>query len=95
MRAITATAAIIAALATPLAAQQNCAPHEVVVERLYEKYGERLAFEGLGSSTLMQLFVNPDKGTWSIVSLTPSKMGCLMTHGTHATHIETIEGEKS
>jgi hypothetical protein len=77
------TAAAIAISATTAAAQnQNCAPHEMVVERLAEKYGEVLHSIGIGANnSVVSTWANPESGSWTITVTMPNGMACLVASG--------------
>ncbi|MCV6585769.1 MAG: hypothetical protein OIF47_09565 [Marinibacterium sp.] len=71
-------------LAGEAAAQNrpNCAPRQVVVDRLTEKYGETRQSIGLGSQgTVMELFASTETGTWTITITTPGGVTCLVGAG--------------
>ncbi|MEP2682666.1 MAG: hypothetical protein ABJP44_13460 [Sulfitobacter sp.] len=70
--------------ATPVVAQQgrNCAPREVVVERLAEKYGESRQAIGIGQQGMvMETFASAESGSWTITVTMPTGMTCLMASG--------------
>lgn len=67
-------------IATPAAAQQvpACAPRDGVVKMLAGKYHEEQ--RGLGierSGRLVELFANPDTGTWTVLVTEPGEMPCI------------------
>lgn len=72
-----------------LAAQQvsaqtarNCAPREVVLERLAEGYGETRQSIGLGAQgAVVEVFASSDTGTWSITVTMPDGLTCLVASG--------------
>ncbi len=69
--------------AAPLAAQTaNCAPHDVVVARLAEAYGESRQSVGLGSdNTIVETFASAESGTWTITVTVPGGPTCLVASG--------------
>lgn len=68
-------------LATPAPAS-GCAPREVVVERLAERYGESRRSIGLGASgAMMEVFASDRTGTWTITVTTAQGLTCLMASG--------------
>ncbi|WP_372570344.1 hypothetical protein [Ruegeria jejuensis] len=77
-----ATAAV-ALLATQVSAQtQNCAPRDVVLDRLSEKYGESRRGIGLvQQGSVMEVFASDDTGTWTITVTLPNGMTCLVASG--------------
>jgi len=72
-----------------LAAQQvsaqnarNCAPRDVVVERLASGYGETRQSIGLGAQgTMVEVFASTETGTWTITVTAPSGVTCLVASG--------------
>ncbi|MBE1297271.1 hypothetical protein [Phycobacter azelaicus] len=75
--------AVLALTATQSFAQgRNCAPREVVVERLAEKYGESRQSIGLGGQGMvMETFASTESGTWTITVTMPNGLTCLMASG--------------
>lgn len=69
--------------AAPLVAQTaNCAPHDTVVERLAEAYGESRQSVGLGSdNTIVETFASAETGTWTITVTIPGGPTCLVASG--------------
>jgi len=67
----------------PASAQgRNCAPREVVVQRLAEKYGESRQSIGLGQQGMvMETFASAESGSWTITVTMPTGMTCLMASG--------------
>ena len=82
---IAATIAATLTFAAPATAQQvrnNCAPRDVVVTRLAEKYGESRQSIGLGTNlSVVEVFASVETGTWTITVTTPSGMSCLVASG--------------
>lgn len=71
-----------------LAAQQasaqsaNCAPRDVVVERLAEKYGETRQSIGIGANnSVVEVFASTETGTWTITVTLASGVTCLVASG--------------
>lgn len=72
-----------------LAAQQvsaqntrNCAPRDVVVDRLASGYGETRQSIGLGAQgAMVEIFASSDTGTWTITVTSPSGVTCLVASG--------------
>jgi hypothetical protein len=75
---------ILALAAQDAAAQttRNCAPREMVVERLSDGYGETRQSIGLGSNNaVVEVFASQDTGTWTITVTMPDGMTCLVASG--------------
>lgn len=68
-------------LTGPAFAQSNCAPRDVVVERLAEKYGESVVSQGLSSGGLAELYANPETDSWSFTITTPAEITCMIASG--------------
>lgn len=81
---LSALAAIVGLFAVPTMAQnlQHCAPHDQVVARLADKYGESRQAVGLGSNnTVMEVFANIEGGSWTITVTMANGMTCLIASG--------------
>lgn len=75
---------ILALAATTGFAQnaRNCAPREVVVERLAEKYGESRQSIGLGANNaVVEVFAAQETGTWTITVTMTNGLTCLVASG--------------
>lgn len=76
--------AILALAAQSVSAQtaRNCAPREVVVDRLAEKYGESRQSVGLGANnSMVEVFAANDTGTWTITVTSANGLTCLVASG--------------
>ena len=63
-------------------AQGNCAPHDIVVERLADRYGETRQSIGLASNnTVVEVFASTDTGSWTITVTRPGGPTCLVASG--------------
>jgi len=78
-----ACAALLGTIALPARAQpQNCAPREVVVDRLADRFGETRHSMGLGANNAMvEVFASPISGTWTITVTTAQGITCLVASG--------------
>ncbi len=64
------------------AQSQNCAPREIVLKRLSDKYGESRQSIGMGQrGMLMETFASAESGSWTITVTTPQGMTCLVASG--------------
>ncbi|MFK7940274.1 MAG: hypothetical protein AB8B82_12905 [Roseovarius sp.] len=71
-------------LATPTLAQtnNNCAPRDLIVERLAEKYGETRQSMGLGANNaVIEVFASDETGTWTITVTSVHGITCLVASG--------------
>lgn len=77
------TALVLALLPSLAAAQsQNCAPHDVVVQRLFEGYGETRQALGLGAdNSVVEVFASQESGSWTITVTRPGGPTCLVAAG--------------
>ncbi len=77
-------AAAVILVAGPVLAQsgQNCAPRDVVVDRLAEKYGETRQSMGLGANNaVVEVFASDSSGSWTIIVTSASGVSCLVASG--------------
>lgn len=73
------TLAAVPALAQPA---QNCAPRDVVVDRLAERYGETRQSIGLGANNaVVEVFASHESGSWTITVTMPNGLTCLVASG--------------
>ena len=75
---------ILALAATTGFAQnaRNCAPRDVVVERLASKYGEARQSMGLGANnSVVEVFSSNETGSWTITVTVANGMTCLVASG--------------
>ena len=63
--------------------QQPCAPRELAARMLTEVHGEELLGQGLAESGayLVELFVNPSTGAWTVIATLPNGMACMLEAG--------------
>jgi len=60
----------------------ECAPHDIVVQRLAETYGETRQSIGLAANNaLLEVFAAADTGTWTITATTADGVTCLVASG--------------
>ena len=48
---------------------------------LSEKYGERMVAYGLADQIVMQVYADPDDGSWSVLMLNPEGVACIVAAG--------------
>lgn len=77
--------ALLTALAAETAMAQttrNCAPRNVVLDRLAETYGETRQGMGLGAQgAVVEIFASDQTGSWTITVTTPQGLTCLVASG--------------
>ena len=82
MTKICTAAAVL--MAGPAFAQSgpNCAPREMVVDRLASKYGETRQSMGLGANNaVVEVFASDSSGSWTIIVTTANGLTCLVASG--------------
>lgn len=63
---------------------RNCAPREVVLERLTSKYGESLRVIAMGSNgAVVEALASGGGETWTILVTRPGGLTCLVASGTN------------
>ncbi len=65
-------------------AAPQCAPRDQVLPLLQQKYGEaRMGMGLVGTAQVMEIFTNPETGTWTITASPPDGLMCLVASGAH------------
>lgn len=78
---LAAVAACIA-ITGPAQANGNCAPRQVVVERLATTYGETRQSIGLGANNaVVEVFASQESGSWTITVTSPAGVTCMVASG--------------
>ena len=73
---------LTACVAPSYAQNRNCGTRENIIERLVEKYGEELFGAGLTHTRgLLEVYVSPETGTWTILMSFPNGQSCLLQAG--------------
>lgn len=73
---------ILAVAATQVDARQpNCAPRDMVLQRLAQGYGESRQAIGLGSNNAMFEVFASEAGSWTITVTFPDGATCLVASG--------------
>ncbi|WP_412073887.1 hypothetical protein [Tritonibacter mobilis] len=79
---IAAGLALVVSSQMAAAQSQNCAPRDMVVKRLAERYGESRQSIGMGQQGMvMETFASNETGSWTITVTTPNGMTCLVASG--------------
>ena len=65
----------------PVHAEPQCAPVERVMQFLSAQHGESPVVIGLMPTAMMQVWANPDTGTWTLLRITPDGQACMMASG--------------
>ena len=62
--------------------RHNCAPRQVVLERLADGFGETRQSIGLGTNdAVVEVFASGETGTWTITVTTAAGVTCLVASG--------------
>ena len=70
------------AFCSPVLAQNNCAPREVVKESLVKKFGEVPQLVALTSDgKLFEFFGSLESRTWTVVITTSNNISCIVSTG--------------
>jgi hypothetical protein len=74
---------ILTASAVAAQEQPQCGPHEEVAKALTEKYSERVVSAGMtaNGSRLVELFVSPTTGTWTLLITDMDGKACMTASG--------------
>lgn len=60
----------------------QCAPRDIVVQRLADKYGESRQSMGLGgNNAMMEVFASEESGSWTITVTLADGTTCLLASG--------------
>ena len=82
MSRLIAFAAVALTFANAADAQQQCAPREVVIQHLGERFGETRQTIGLGQENrVFETFASEESGTWTITVTLPNGVTCLVASG--------------
>ncbi len=84
MLKMTMALGLVALAASQVSAQanRNCAPRQMVLDRLANQYGETRQSIGIGANNaVVEMFASTDTGTWTITVTTPEGLTCLVASG--------------
>jgi hypothetical protein len=74
--------ALLLATQHAFAQNANCAPHDAVVARLAERYGETRQSIGIAqNNSVVEVFASAETGTWTITVTMPNGPTCLVAAG--------------
>jgi hypothetical protein len=92
----TALALLLALVPIGAAAQNVCADVAETRRQLAEKYGEQRAFHGLSASgAMVEVWVNPDTGSYTAIRVLPNGKACLVDAGEAGTTVALALGRPS
>jgi hypothetical protein len=87
MKKIILAGAMASLFALPVNAAPNCASIAQVIELLTLGYGESVAASGLDErGALIQMWVNPETGSWTVTGTGPSGTSCVLAQGEGGNH---------
>lgn len=66
----------------PLLVALACAQHGTMVENLADKYGEQKTSAGLTGQQVMEVYANPETGTWTVLMVNAEGLACMVAAGT-------------
>ena len=79
---IVAVAGLCLTIPSLLLAQQNCAPRQIVLEKLTSDYGETRQSIGItADGKVVETFASAETQTWTIVVTLPDGISCLAASG--------------
>ena len=62
--------------------QRNCAPREMVINRLADGYGETRQSIGMAANNaVVEVYASDESGSWTIIVTTPNGLSCLVASG--------------
>ena len=89
------SAALAVCFAVPAFGQtrnQQCAPKQVIIERLASDYGEVRQSQGLtAQGKVIAVFASSETGTWTITVTAPTGLMCLLSVGTDFENMASTE----
>ena len=82
MRYLMAIILVTVIAADAQAQGRNCAPRDVIVERLATGYGETRQSVGIAANnTLVEIFASEESGSWTILVTQLTGVSCLVASG--------------
>lgn len=73
---------VLAAQQVSASQNRNCAPRNLVLERLVQKFGETRQSIGLGAQgSVIEVFASNETGSWTIIATMPNGISCLVAAG--------------
>ena len=83
MRHVLAALCSLLALPAAYASPDTCAPHGQMVAALTDQYGETRVSAALDMNNfLIEVYANPETGTWTALLTTPDMEACIASAGT-------------
>lgn len=84
----TALAAMLMTTFELSAQTRNCGPHDVVIERLAERYGEsRQVIAMTSDQSVMEIFASEETGSWTVTITRAGQATCLVAAGENYQHV--------
>ena len=88
-----AALALLAGCSPVFAQSQNCAPTEVIYEKLLGKYKEQRVFLGAGQGAVVEVWGNPETETWTLVITRTDGISCAPASGIGWESIPIVSGD--
>ena len=86
--------AFLAVIAVTPALAQNvraCGPRQAIIDHLKTNYDETIIAQGLSSrGWMLEIFVNGEVESWTIISTNPNALSCLKDEGTSWTFFHNV-----
>jgi hypothetical protein len=104
LKTVTASLGLAIAAVSPAAAPPVCLSRAVLVQQLQADFGEALLWQGSLNGepgqevSLLEIFVGPQGGSWTLVHSLPNGISCLVSAGqrwTPGLAAPATEGRKS
>ena len=73
----------------------QCATRDNLVSYLDNRYGEAPRGYGISNGNVVELLVNEDRGTWSVLMTPPGRLTCLVSAGEAWRFLAASLGEES
>lgn len=74
-------AVLVFLVSAPAIAQDQCGPTIAAIESLSTQFGEGYRSGGLADGVLVQMFANPNTGTWTVLATDPRGFSCVIAAG--------------
>ncbi|MBO9463765.1 hypothetical protein TRP8649_00306 [Pelagimonas phthalicica] len=85
----------MAAIAPPAFAQSHCAPRDIIVSKLQEKYSEQLTSGGLTqgdpAKSVVEIWTSKETGSFTVLVSTATGISCIVAAGTEFFEAEPVK----
>jgi len=80
---VTRLVLVLCLLATQAQAVPRCLPHDAMVKALASKCGETRRVLAVNKISAVEMFHNPETGTWTLLITGTNGVSCIRAAGTH------------